>query len=42
MADLIVNGASAEEIEKYYKGKFVKSPLIEGAYEAEDYFTAIG
>ena len=37
MADLIVSGATAEEIESYYKGKCKKSLLIEGAYEAEDY-----
>ena len=28
MADLIVEGASAEDIEVYYRGKFKKSPLI--------------
>jgi len=42
MADLIVEGASADEIEFYYHGKFRKSPLIEGAYEAEDFFPALG
>ncbi len=42
MADFIVDGASAEDIEVYYKGKFRKSALIEGAYEAEDYFPAVG
>ena len=29
MADLIVDGASAEEVEVYYHDKFKKSPLIE-------------
>jgi two-component system sensor histidine kinase DegS len=42
MADLIVDGASAEEIERYYHDKFKKSTLIEGAYEAEDFFPALG
>ena len=42
MADLIVEGASAEEIEVYYRGKFKKSPLIEDAYEAEDFFPHLG
>ncbi len=42
MADLIVSGASEEEIELYYQGKFKKSPLIEGAYEAEDFFPTLG
>jgi signal transduction histidine kinase len=42
MADLIVEGATAREIEVYYRGKFKKSPLIKGAYEAEDFFPALG
>lgn len=42
MADLIVDGGSEEEIEEYYHGKYKKSPLIEGAYEAEDFFPALG
>jgi two-component system sensor histidine kinase DegS len=42
LADLIVNGASAQEIEVYYRDKFKKSALIEGAFEAEDFFPALG
>jgi PAS domain S-box-containing protein len=42
MADLILEGSSEGEIEAYYKGKFKKSRLIEGAYEAEDFFPALG
>ena len=42
MADLIVDGASADEIEAYYRGKYKKSRLIDGAYEAEDFFPALG
>jgi PAS domain S-box-containing protein len=42
MADLIVEGASAEEIEVYYRGKCTKSPLIKDAYEAEDFFPHLG
>jgi signal transduction histidine kinase len=38
MADLIVSRASPEEIEKHYQDKCRTSPLIEGAYEAEDLF----
>ncbi len=41
MADLIVNRASPEEIEKHYQGKCRRSPLIEGAYEAEDFFPGL-
>jgi two-component system sensor histidine kinase DegS len=42
MADLIVDGAREKEIETYYEGKCKKSPLIEGAYEAEDIFQELG
>ena len=41
MADMIVDGASAQEIEAYYQGKYSKSPLIEGACEAEDFFPGL-
>ncbi|MFC2008339.1 PAS domain S-box protein [Chloroflexota bacterium] len=41
MADLIVDGASAGEIEAYYLGKYKKSRLIDGAYEAEDFFPSL-
>jgi len=42
MADLIVDGASANEIEAYYRGKCRKSRLIDGAYKAEDFFPDLG
>jgi two-component system sensor histidine kinase DegS len=42
MADLIVDGASADEIEVHYRDKGRKSYLIDGAYEAEDFFPALG
>jgi len=42
MADLIVNGASVAEIEVFYRDKYKKSVLIDGAYEAEDFFPALG
>ena len=38
MADLIVNEIGEESIKRYYGDKWSKSPLIEGAYEAEDFF----
>lgn len=38
VADLIVDGASVQKIEAYYQGKYRRSNLIEGAYEAEDFF----
>jgi len=42
MADLIVDAAPANEIEVYYRGKCKKSDLIDGAYEAEDFFPDLG
>jgi len=42
MADLIVDGALADEVEVYYRGKYKKTRLIDGAYEAEDFFPALG
>jgi len=41
MADLIVDSATEAEIEKNYSGKYRKA-LIEGAYEAEDFFPDFG
>jgi len=42
MADLIVDGASVNEIEAFYQDKCQKNYLIDGAYEAEDLFPALG
>jgi len=42
MADLVVDGASASKIASHYRGKYKKSDLIDGAYEAEDWFPALG
>jgi len=42
VADLIVDGASADEVELYYGGKARKSRLIKEAYEAEDFFPILG
>lgn len=38
LADLIADGAEYREIESLYAGKCRKSPLIDGAYEVEDFF----
>ncbi len=38
MADLIVDGASPNEIEVHYRDKSKSSHLIDGAYEGEDFF----
>lgn len=42
MADLIVDGATAGKVASHYRGKYKKSNLIEGAYEAEDWFPTLG
>jgi len=42
MADVIVDEMKEKEIKKYYGYKWRSSALIEGAYEAEDFFPHIG
>ena len=42
MADFIVDQASDGAISEYYKDNFRKSPVKEGAYEAEGFFPEIG
>jgi two-component system sensor histidine kinase DegS len=42
MADLIVDGATSNRIAEHYRGKYKKSGLIDGAYEAEDWFPKMG
>jgi PAS domain S-box-containing protein len=42
MADVIVDEMDEQEIRKYYGHKWRKSALIEGAYEAEEFFPQIG
>ena len=41
MADLLVDEA-VELVPQWYSGKYVKSPLIEDAYEATDFFPVLG
>ena len=41
LADLIVDKISIAEIEQYYQDKGKKSSLIDGAYEAEDFFPGL-
>ncbi len=42
MADLIVDRASAEKIESYYPDSCKKSPLLEGAFDAERFYPFLG
>src|SRR4030042_4658824 len=41
LADMIVSRATPQEIESYYSGRYRKSRLIDGAYEAEDFFPGL-
>ena len=41
MADLLVDG-EIDVIPQWYEGKYTKSKLIEGAYEATDFFPRLG
>lgn len=42
MADLIVNGALAEDVNRFYHGKYRPSTLIPDSFEAEDFFPHFG
>ncbi|MFW5898432.1 MAG: MEDS domain-containing protein, partial [Candidatus Saliniplasma sp.] len=42
LADLIVEEASEDEVAEFYEGKYSKMRLIDGAYEAEDFFPQFG
>ena len=42
MADLILFGEKTQQMEHLYAGKFRPSAVIPGAYEAEDFFPALG
>jgi len=42
MADLIVEGALEAAVDHFYHGKFKRSELIGGAFEAEDFFPTFG
>jgi len=42
MADVIVDQMGEDELRKYYGDEWKKSALIEGAYQAEQFFPQIG
>lgn len=42
MADLILGGAGAEQVDALYHGKFRPSGIIPGTFEAEDFFPLMG
>lgn len=42
LADLIIDGAREASVDQFYHGKFKRSALIDGAFEAEDFFPTFG
>jgi PAS domain S-box-containing protein len=42
LADLIIMGATEQDFQAHYPGKFKRSNLVEGAYEVEDFFPSFG
>ncbi|HJV92399.1 MAG TPA: PAS domain-containing protein, partial [Azonexus sp.] len=42
LADLIVDRALDGVVDQFYRGKFKRSDSVEGAFEAEDFFPALG
>ncbi|MCW8884072.1 MAG: sensor domain-containing diguanylate cyclase [Motiliproteus sp.] len=42
LADLMLEGGQDEEVLRYYKNKYLRSTLINDAYEAEDFFPECG
>ncbi len=42
MADVILDEMKVEDIKRYYGAKWGKSDLLEGAYEAEEFFPNLG
>lgn len=42
LADLIIDGVREREVDRLYHGRFRRSSLINGGYEAEDFFPNLG
>lgn len=42
MADIVMDGAGTNQLDKFYSGKYRRSVLVDGAFEAEDFFPAFG
>ncbi|MDD2884730.1 MAG: diguanylate cyclase [Dechloromonas sp.] len=42
LADLVLNGAQENDVDRLYHGRFQLSRLVGGAYEAEDFFPHFG
>ena len=42
LAEMIVSGATEDEVRRHYEGRARKSELVAGAFEAEDFFPSFG
>jgi diguanylate cyclase (GGDEF)-like protein len=42
MADIVLDGAGEQAVKSYYPGKYRPSSLVDGGFEAEDFFPALG
>lgn len=42
LADLIINGSLEGDVERFYRGKYRRSEVVDGAFEAEDFFPHLG
>lgn len=42
LADLVVDAAPRNLLDKFYRGKFHSSPLADGGWEVEDFFPSLG
>jgi len=42
LADLVLDGASENIVDRYYHGRYRPSPVVRGGYEVEDFFPDLG
>ncbi len=42
LADLVIDGALDATVDRYYRGKFRRSALVDDGYEVEDFFPTFG
>ncbi len=42
LADLVLSGAAEATLAQFYRGKYRRSVLVDGGFEAEDFFPAFG
>ena len=42
LADLIIDGTLEQEVDRFYRGKYQRSTLLEGGIEVSDFFPSLG